>query len=63
MGRDGAEGLLEIAQAGGTTIAQDEKSCIVFGMPREAVALNAAQHVLPLSEIAPTLLTKIFALR
>ncbi|HLO50953.1 MAG TPA: chemotaxis-specific protein-glutamate methyltransferase CheB [Kamptonema sp.] len=59
MGRDGAEGMLAIAQAGGLTIAQDEASCIVFGMPKEAIALGAAQHVLPISAIAPLLLKKI----
>lgn len=52
MGDDGAEGLLEIARVGGLTFAQDEASCVVFGMPREAVALGAAQHVLPPPEIA-----------
>jgi two-component system, chemotaxis family, protein-glutamate methylesterase/glutaminase len=56
MGRDGAEGLLTIAQAGGTTIAQNEQSCVVFGMPKEAIALGAAQHILPIGEIAPMVL-------
>jgi len=56
MGRDGIEGMLAITQAGGTTIAQDEESSIVFGMPREAIAANAARYVLPLKEIAPALL-------
>jgi len=56
MGRDGAEGLLAIAKAGGSTIAQDEQSCVVFGMPKEAIALGAAQNVLPLMDIAPALL-------
>jgi two-component system chemotaxis response regulator CheB len=55
MGRDGAAGLLEIRKAGGLTIAQDEASCVVYGMPREAAELGAATHVLPLSEIAPAL--------
>ncbi len=59
MGRDGAEGLLDISQAGGITIAQDEQSCVVFGMPKEAIALNAVQHILPSQQIAPLLLTKI----
>ncbi len=61
MGRDGAEGMQAIAQAGGLTIAQDEKSSVVFGMPKEAIALGAAQHILPPQEIAPLLLTKIFS--
>ncbi|PZV06565.1 MAG: chemotaxis response regulator protein-glutamate methylesterase [Leptolyngbya sp.] len=60
MGRDGADGLQAIAQAGGTTIAQDEQTCIVFGMPKEAIALGAAQHILPIGEIAPLLLNRIF---
>lgn len=52
MGRDGAEGLLEMRQAGAATIAQDEATCVVYGMPREAVELGAATQVLPLPEIA-----------
>ena len=56
MGADGARGLLQIRKHHGTTIAQDETSCVVFGMPREAIALNAAQQVLPLTEIARALL-------
>ncbi len=59
MGRDGAAGMQAISQAGGITIAQDEKTCIVFGMPREAIALNAAQYVLPLKEIMPFLLDRV----
>jgi two-component system chemotaxis response regulator CheB len=55
MGRDGAAGLLSIRRAGGVTFAQDEASCVVYGMPREAVLLGAAQRVLPLSEIGPAL--------
>lgn len=57
MGRDGAEGLLAVRRAGGTTIAQDEATSVVFGMPREAIAIGAALHVLPLERIAPTLAT------
>ena len=59
MGRDGAAGLLQIRRAGGLTVAQDEATSVVFGMPREAVALGAAERVLPLNEIGPTLSTLI----
>ena len=52
MGKDGAQGLLEMRQAGARTIAQDEQSCVVFGMPKEAIALGAAEKVLSLDRIA-----------
>jgi two-component system, chemotaxis family, protein-glutamate methylesterase/glutaminase len=52
MGDDGAQGLCEMKEAGATTIAQDESSCIVFGMPREAIARGAVNVVVPLQEIA-----------
>jgi two-component system chemotaxis response regulator CheB len=55
MGRDGAAGLLEIRRAGGITMAQDESTSIVYGMPREAVILGAAEQVLPLGSIGRTL--------
>lgn len=55
MGKDGALGLLKIRESGGTTIAQDEATSAIYGMPREAAALGAATHVLPLSEIGPWL--------
>jgi two-component system chemotaxis response regulator CheB len=55
MGRDGAQGLLKIRQAGGLTIAQDEATSVVYGMPREAVLLGAAQQCLRIGEIAPRL--------
>ena len=55
MGRDGAAGLLKIRLAGGLTVAQDEASSVIYGMPREAALLGAATHVLPLSEIGPFL--------
>ena len=53
MGRDGADGLAEIAALGGCTVAQDEASSIVYGMPKAAVALGVVQQVLPLERIAP----------
>jgi two-component system chemotaxis response regulator CheB len=52
MGDDGAKGMLEMREAGAVTIAQDEQSCIVFGMPKEAIALGAVQKIVPLSDIA-----------
>ena len=51
MGHDGARGLKHIRDAGGKTIAQDESSCVVFGMPKAAVELDAAEQVLPLPDI------------
>jgi two-component system chemotaxis response regulator CheB len=56
MGDDGARGLLEMRQAGARTFAQDEASSIVFGMPKEAIARGAADHVVPLNRIATNLL-------
>jgi two-component system chemotaxis response regulator CheB len=55
MGRDGAAGLLDIRRAGGLTIAQDEATSVIYGMPREAVLIGAAERVLPLDEIGPAL--------
>ncbi len=56
MGSDGAEGLLAIRRAGGFTVAQEEHSCTVYGMPRAAVALGAADAALPPDRIAEALL-------
>ncbi|HEU4630511.1 MAG TPA: chemotaxis response regulator protein-glutamate methylesterase [Gemmatimonadaceae bacterium] len=56
MGADGAKGLLAMREAGARTIAQDEASCVVFGMPKEAIRLGAAGAVLPLDAIAPAAL-------
>lgn len=61
MGKDGAAGMLAMKQAGAWNIAQDEASCVVFGMPREAIALGGVDEVLPLSEIAGALLRRIDA--
>ena len=55
MGADGAKGLLQMREAGAHTIAQDEASCVVFGMPREAIRLGGAVDVLPLGEISDAL--------
>ena len=57
MGDDGARGLLEMKQAGARTIAQDEESCVVFGMPKEAIKLGAADRVVPLQQI-PELISR-----
>lgn len=56
MGDDGARGLLEMKDAGAYNIAQDEKSCVVFGMPNEAIKLNAVEKVLPLDQISQHML-------
>jgi len=58
MGNDGAHGLLEMKEAGAFTIAQDEKSCIVFGMPHEAIKLGAVSSVLSLEQIAAMMIKK-----
>jgi two-component system, chemotaxis family, protein-glutamate methylesterase/glutaminase len=57
MGNDGAQGLLRMRRAGARTIAQDEATCVVFGMPREAIALGAAASVLPLDRIPHAILS------
>ncbi|MCB2195223.1 MAG: chemotaxis response regulator protein-glutamate methylesterase [Bacteroidetes bacterium] len=53
MGDDGAKGLLEMKEAGARTIAQDEQSCVVFGMPKEAIKLNAVDKIMHLNKMAP----------
>jgi two-component system chemotaxis response regulator CheB len=58
MGRDGAAGLLEMRRMGAATIAQDQSSCVVFGMPREAIVAGAVDEVAPLSGIASLLLRR-----
>jgi two-component system chemotaxis response regulator CheB len=59
MGADGAEGLLEMKQAGAGTIAQDEKSCIVFGMPKEAIKLGAVDKIVTLDLIASEIIKMV----
>jgi len=56
MGDDGARGMLEMKEAGATTIAQDEATCVVFGMPKEAIKLGGVDKVLPLTSIAGSVL-------
>jgi two-component system, chemotaxis family, protein-glutamate methylesterase/glutaminase len=56
MGKDGAQGMLEMFRAGAFNIAQDEATCVVFGMPREAIAVGAVHEVLPLDRIARSVL-------
>jgi len=59
MGRDGAQGMLEMHRVGAYTFAQDEESCVVFGMPREAIALNAVDEVVPMAEMATRVLRRL----
>jgi len=59
MGNDGAQGMRNITEKGGVTIAQDEQSCIIFGMPKQAIELGAARQVLPLDSIAAGLMNMV----
>lgn len=54
-GDDGALGMREMHEAGAATVAQDEKTCVVYGMPKEAVKLGAVDKILPLDSIAATI--------
>ncbi len=63
MGNDGAAGMLAIVEAGGLTVAQDEGSSIVFGMPKVAIEMGAASYVAPLDKIADTLINRFRVLR
>ena len=56
MGRDGAKGLLQIKDAGGKTVAQDETTSVVFGMPKAAIDLGASDKVMKLQDIAAEIL-------
>jgi two-component system chemotaxis response regulator CheB len=62
MGSDGASGLLEMKQAGAATLAQDEASCVVFGMPKEAIGLGAVDEVVGLADMASAVLRRVAAL-
>ena len=59
MGADGAQGLLKMKQAGAKTIAQDEESCVVFGMPKEAIKAGAVDRIVPLSQICQEVIRQI----
>jgi two-component system chemotaxis response regulator CheB len=56
MGSDGADGMLKMKECGAVNLAQDEKTCVVFGMPKEAIKVGAVNHVLPLHEIPQQLI-------
>jgi len=59
MGKDGSSGMLKMKEAGSINIAQDEKSCVVFGMPKEAIALGCVDEVVPLKNISRVILDKL----
>ena len=59
MGKDGAKGLLHMREAGARTIAQDEATCVVFGMPKEAIKIGGAEHVVPLNDITAKIMDLI----
>jgi two-component system chemotaxis response regulator CheB len=61
MGADGARGLLAMRQAGARTLAQDEQSCVVFGMPKEAINLGAAERIVPLNRMARQIIETLSA--
>jgi two-component system chemotaxis response regulator CheB len=61
MGADGAQGMLKLKRAGAATIAQDEASCVVFGMPREAIRVGAVDRVVPLSQVAGAIIAALQA--
>ena len=63
MGRDGAEGLLAMRRAGAATLAQDEESCVVYGMPKEAAAIGAAQEVVGLQQMAAAVQRRVEEIR
>jgi two-component system chemotaxis response regulator CheB len=62
MGRDGARGLREMRDAGGSTLVQDEHTSVVWGMPGEAVSIGAAVDIQPIEQIAPRLIALVASL-
>ena len=63
MGKDGARGLLEVRQAGGVTIAESEESCVIYGMPKEAIKLGGAEFVLGTDEIPSQVVEILMCIR
>ena len=59
MGADGAEGLLEMKKAGAGTIAQDEKTCVVFGMPKEAIKLGGVDKIVSIDQVASEIIKMV----
>jgi two-component system chemotaxis response regulator CheB len=59
MGQDGAQGLLEMRLAGAKTLAQSEETCVVYGMPKAAIELGAAEQIVPLDKIPQVILEEI----
>ena len=59
MGKDGANAMLEMRQAGAYNFAQNEETCVVFGMPREAIAVGAVDEIVPIQEMAQRVLSRL----
>ena len=59
MGKDGAQGLLKMRQAGAWTIGQDQDSCVVYGMPREAAQVGAIDEVVALSDVSECIMSRL----
>jgi two-component system chemotaxis response regulator CheB len=61
MGADGASGLLAMRENGARTLVQDEESCVVFGMPKEAIARGAAESIVPLDQMGDAIIRSLLA--
>jgi two-component system chemotaxis response regulator CheB len=59
MGKDGANAMLEMRQAGAYNFAQDEETCVVFGMPKEAIAVGAVDEIVPILDMAQRVLSRL----